>query len=60
VIIDEKEWQALCESIATERDPDRMTMLLARLIKEMEARRQALRNNSTKPPARSGPGSAGP
>jgi hypothetical protein len=59
-IDEEKEWQALCESIATERDPDRMSILLARLIKEMDARRQALRNNGNKPPTGSGPDSAGP
>jgi hypothetical protein len=42
VSIDEKEWQALCESIAKERDPERMSILLDRLIKTMDMRRQAL------------------
>lgn len=40
--IDEKEWQALCESIAKERNPERMLILLDRLIKTMDLRRQAL------------------
>jgi hypothetical protein len=42
VSIDEKEWQTLCESIAKERDPERMSILLDRLIKTMDMRRQAL------------------
>jgi len=40
--IDEKDWQALCDSISKERDPDKMSMLLDRLIKTMDLRRQAL------------------
>ena len=40
--IEEKEWQALCDSIAKERDPERMSILLDRLIKTMGMRRHAL------------------
>jgi len=47
--IDEKDWQALCESIAKERDPDKMSMLLDRLIKTMDLRRQALRTSVSQP-----------
>jgi hypothetical protein len=43
LILAEKEWQTLCESIAKERDPERRSILLDRLHKTMELRRQARR-----------------
>lgn len=42
LILDEKEWQTLCESIAKERDPERMSILLDGLNKTMDLGRQAL------------------
>jgi hypothetical protein len=39
----EEEWQKLCELIANELDPHRMSQLVDQLIKELDAHRQARR-----------------
>lgn len=40
--VGDKEWYALCEEIAKERDPERMSRLLDSLIKSIDGRRQVL------------------
>lgn len=47
--VGDKEWYALCEAIAKERDPERMSRLLATLIQSIDGRRQALQNGSQNP-----------
>jgi hypothetical protein len=40
--IDEK-WRRVCELVARESDPQRLSMLVDQLLRELDARRQALR-----------------
>ena len=40
---DEKDWRKLCELVATENDPERLSELVDKLLKELDSRRQALR-----------------
>jgi hypothetical protein len=40
---DDKRWRKLCELVATEADPQRLSKLLDQLLKELDARREALR-----------------
>jgi len=42
---DHKDWRKLCELVARERDPRRLSALLDQLIKKLDARRRELRNN---------------
>jgi hypothetical protein len=44
--VGDQEWHALCEAIAKERDPERMSRLLDSLIKSIDGRRQSLQNGS--------------
>jgi hypothetical protein len=41
--LDENDWRKLCRLVADERDPHRLSQLLDQLLKELDARRQALR-----------------
>jgi hypothetical protein len=41
----EKEWQKLCESVADEHNPKRLSKLVDQLIEKLDARRQALRKS---------------
>jgi hypothetical protein len=43
--IDEQEWRKLCQQVAAEPDPERLSQLMDQLIKELDARREALREN---------------
>jgi hypothetical protein len=43
--IKEDEWRKLCQSVADEPDPKRLSELLDQLIERLDARRQALRRN---------------
>jgi len=43
--IDEKEWRRLCQLVAAEGDPQRLSELVDRLLKELDARREALRES---------------
>jgi hypothetical protein len=49
--VDDNRWRKLCELVATESDPHRISQLLDQLLKELDARREALRGNenSTSP-----------
>jgi hypothetical protein len=40
--IDEKEWRRLCQLVAAEPDPQRLSELVDQLLKELDARREAL------------------
>lgn len=42
---DETAWRRICEMVATESDPQRLSELVDQLLKELDARRQALREN---------------
>jgi hypothetical protein len=41
--VDEKEWRKLCDRIAAEPDPQRISELLDQLLRELDARRQEIR-----------------
>jgi hypothetical protein len=41
--VDEKEWRKLCDMIAAEPDPQRLSELVDQLLKELDARRQEIR-----------------
>jgi len=41
--IDEKEWRRLCQLVAAEPDPQRLSQLVDQLLKELDARREAIR-----------------
>lgn len=43
--IEEKEWRKLCQLVAAETDPRRLSELVDRLLKELDARRDALRES---------------
>jgi pheromone shutdown protein TraB len=43
--IDNKEWRRLCQLVAVEPDPQRLSELLDQLLKELDARREALRES---------------
>jgi len=43
--IDEHEWRRLCQLIVEEPDPRRLSELLDQLLKELDARREALRES---------------
>jgi len=45
--VDDNRWRKLCELVATENDPKRLSQLLDQLLKELDARRDA---NATKIP----------
>jgi hypothetical protein len=40
--IDEKEWRRLCKLVSAEPDPQRLSELVDKLLKELDARREAL------------------
>jgi hypothetical protein len=40
---DDKEWLKLCELVAHEQDPQRLSDLVGQLIKKLDARRRELR-----------------
>lgn len=42
---DEKEWRRICELVATENNPERLSELVDQLLKELDARRAALRTS---------------
>jgi hypothetical protein len=44
-LIDEHEWRRLCQLVAEEADPQRLSELLDQLLKELDARREALRES---------------
>ena len=41
--VDDNRWRKLCELVATENDPKRLSQLLDQLLKELDARRDAIR-----------------
>ena len=47
--IDDKEWQKLCQLVADEPDPQRLSELVSRLIKALDDRNAAT-ENSVQPP----------
>ena len=49
----EEEWRSLCESVARETDPERLSKLIDELIKKLDARREALHKSEMQrePPA---------
>jgi hypothetical protein len=42
---DDKEWRRLCELVAAESNPERLSRLIDQLLKELDARRKALRES---------------
>lgn len=42
---DERQWRKLCELVAIEPDPQRLSELVDQLLKELDARREALRES---------------
>jgi hypothetical protein len=40
-------WRKLCEMIAVEADPHRLSELVNQLVKELDARREAIRREET-------------
>jgi len=40
---DGEQWRKLCELVAAERDPQRLSELVNQLLKELDSRREALR-----------------
>jgi hypothetical protein len=42
---DGKDWQRLCELVATENNPERLSRLIDQLLKELDARRRTLRES---------------
>jgi len=43
--VDEKQWRKLCALVATEPDPQRLSVLMDQLLEELDARRQQLRES---------------
>lgn len=43
--VDDNRWRKLCELVAVESDPKRLSQLLDQLLKELDARREALRED---------------
>jgi hypothetical protein len=41
--VDEKEWRRLCDLIASEPDPQRLSQLVDQLLKALDARRREIR-----------------
>ena len=41
--VDERQWRKLCELVATEPDPERLSELVDQLLNELDSRREALR-----------------
>lgn len=41
----EEEWSKLCELVANEPDPQRVSELVDQLIEQLDAHKQALRSN---------------
>ncbi len=41
----EEEWRKLCELVANEPDPQRVSELVDQLIEKLDAHKQALRSN---------------
>jgi hypothetical protein len=39
----DNEWRRLCELVATENNPERLSRLINQLLQELDARRRALR-----------------
>jgi hypothetical protein len=42
---EDKEWRKLCELVAAEGNPERLSRLIDQLLQELDDRRQALREN---------------
>lgn len=47
--MEEEEWQELCESVAAEKDPHRLSQLIDQLLKALDDRRRALQEHGRKP-----------
>jgi hypothetical protein len=47
--VDDNRWRKLCEMVATENDPKRLSQLLDQLLKELDARRDAIRGRDKHP-----------
>jgi hypothetical protein len=45
-------WRRLCEMIAVEADPHRLSDLVNQLVKEFDARREAIREEEAQPSSR--------
>jgi hypothetical protein len=41
--VDEKEWRKLCTLVSDEKDPEKLSQLVEQLLKELDGRRQTLR-----------------
>jgi hypothetical protein len=44
-----QDWRKLCELVAREQDPQRLSELVEQLIKKLDARRRELRNSEPQP-----------
>jgi hypothetical protein len=42
---DESDWKRLCELVASEQDPQRLSEFVDQLLNELDARRRALRDS---------------
>jgi hypothetical protein len=47
--VDDNRWRKLCELVSTENDPKRLSQLLDQLLKELDARRDAIRERDKDP-----------
>lgn len=45
----EQDWRKLCELVAREQDPQRLSGLLDQLVKKLDARRRELHSSDTQP-----------
>lgn len=43
--IDDQQWRRLCELVAAEPDPERLSELVDQLLKELDSRRATLRES---------------
>jgi hypothetical protein len=45
----DQDWRKLCELVAREQDPQRLSELVEQLIKKLDARRRELRSSDQQP-----------
>ena len=56
--IDDQEWRQLCQLAAKEHDPERLSEIVDRLLRVLDARRQALQNTEERRRSTSRPAGA--
>jgi len=56
--LDDREWRQLCQLAAKEHDPVRLSEIVDKLIRALDARRQALQNREEQPRSASSPAGA--